>query len=168
MGNIQPATIARWFEDYARTLVLYARQWVAGGEAEDVVQDVFTSLIRQRTQPDDVKAWLYRAARNAALDRLRSGKRRRGRETQTAKAQPACFESRPEDLIDARIVCEQLEKLPEAAREIIVLRIWAGLTFAQIGAVTGVAPATALRHYRQALQQIRQRLEQSCKTNPTR
>jgi hypothetical protein len=54
MSVIDPATIARWFETYARPLVLYARQWGDGIGAKDVLQDVFVRLMRQAVEPDDV------------------------------------------------------------------------------------------------------------------
>lgn len=167
MRRIKPATIARWFEQYARPLVLYARQWIGGACAEDLVQDVFTRLMRQTNHPDDVQAWLYRSTRNAAIDQLRVRRRRRARETQSAQHCEAWFETRPADLIDADTVCRQLEALPNDLREIVVLRIWAQLTFAQIGEIVGVSPATAMRRYENALQQIRQRLEKSCPSQPT-
>ena len=168
MSVIDPARIAQWFEAYARPLVLYARQWGDGSGAEDVVQDVFARLMRQSPGPDDVQTWLYRAVRNAAIDRLRSSTRRRDRERRVAAARQLWFESRPGDLIDADAVCERLQQLPVDAREVIVLRIWAGLTLTQVATVTGVSRTTAFRRYQDALEQIRQRLEQSCQTNRTR
>ena len=162
-----PARIARWFEAHARPLVLYARQWDDGVGAEDVVHDVFARLMRQATEPADIQTWLYRAVRNAAIDRLRSSKRRRRRETRVASTRPPWFEPRPEDLIDAESVCRQLQQVPAEARQIVVLRIWAGLTLTQIAAITGISRATAWRRYRHALAQIRERLEQSCQPNRT-
>lgn len=52
-------------------LTLYARQWLDSSSADDVVQDALTSLLMQRTTPDDPIAWMYRTVRNAAIDHAR-------------------------------------------------------------------------------------------------
>ena len=44
-----------------------------------------------------------------------------------------------------------LEKLPEAQREVVVLRIWAQLSFSEIGESLEISPNTASSRYRYAL-----------------
>jgi len=77
MGSIDPAGLSGWFDAYGRALVLYARQWLTVEPAEDVVQEVFVRLLSQRRAPVNVKSWLFRSVRNAAVSRLRSEHRRR-------------------------------------------------------------------------------------------
>src|SRR5712675_1916187 len=65
---IDPGQLARSFDAHAATLILFARQWLERAAAEDVVQDVFVSLMAQhRLPPDNFKAWLFKAVRNAAI-----------------------------------------------------------------------------------------------------
>jgi RNA polymerase sigma-70 factor (ECF subfamily) len=162
--EIDVRQVSRWFDEYARPMVLYARQWVATGDADDVVQDVFATVVRQKIVPDDIAAWLYRAVRNAAISRSRSNRRRRRREAEHARP---WFETGPDDLIDAATATRQLMRLPPEQREIVILRIWADLSFGQIGRVLDVSQATAFRHYNDALKQVRQRLEPSCTNKKT-
>src|SRR5689334_3671709 len=129
---IDSRLIVWWFEAHAAALVLYARQWLDAADAEDAVHDVFVRLIAQDRLPDDPPAWLFRSVRNAAIDRSRSFFRRRRRETSVVQARPEWFEQRVEDLIDARRAEEILATLPHDQREVVVLRIWAQLGFAQI------------------------------------
>ena len=74
---IDPAKLALWFEAHAAVLVLYARQWLDRGRAEDVVQEAFVRLMAQRTDPNNVRAWLHATVRNAAIDEARAVSRRR-------------------------------------------------------------------------------------------
>jgi RNA polymerase sigma-70 factor (ECF subfamily) len=47
-----------------------------------------------------------------------------------------------------------LQKLPPAQSEVVVLKIWEGMTFAEIGEVLGESPNTAASRYRYALQKL--------------
>jgi RNA polymerase sigma-70 factor (ECF subfamily) len=158
---IQPVAL---FQSLAPTLVLYARQWVASS-AEDVVHDVFVRLIEmtqsKKRLPDDPRAWLFRAVRNAAISALRSGSRRKRREGAIADASPRWFEPRVDDLIDAGEAQRVLETLSPDLREVVVLRIWGGLGFSQIADVSSVSVSTAFDRYSKALNAMKSKLERS-------
>ena len=55
-GNCSTSMGRRW---------RFARQWCQ--TPDDVVQEAFLQLARQRTWPRSVVAWLYRVVRNGAL-----------------------------------------------------------------------------------------------------
>src|SRR5690348_8574347 len=117
----------------AAALALYARQWLIDeASAEDVVQEALAALLTERRSPDDPVAWMFRAVRNAAIDQVRSASRRRRREQAAAEARPEWFEPCHEAAIDARIAESALRQLPDTDRQIVVLRIWGGLGWAQI------------------------------------
>ena len=78
MARIEPELLGRFFDEHASALVLYARQW--SERPEDIVQDAFVALARQRRLPERVVPWLYRVVRNAAIAAARSDRRRRRRE----------------------------------------------------------------------------------------
>ncbi|MHC4716097.1 MAG: RNA polymerase sigma factor [Planctomycetota bacterium] len=164
MGSISAEQLTRWFDAHAAAMVLYARQWLGSGRAEDVVQDVFVRLMTQRRAPGNVKAWLFRCVRNAAFNELRSRRRRRKHHERLGAERATWFESRPDDVIDAAAVQAALAGLPAKQREVIVLRIWGGLTHREIGEVTGKPLSTVFSRYRTALARIRQRMEASCRT----
>jgi RNA polymerase sigma-70 factor (ECF subfamily) len=109
-----------------------------------------------------VKAWLYRAVRNLALNRLRSMGRQRRREEQVADVTPAWFESDPGVGMDARQAEATLRMLPAEERELITLRIWGGLPLDQIASILGWSTATVFRRYRDVLQRIRTEMERPC------
>ena len=51
-----------------------------------------------------------------------------------------------------------VDRLPPAQSEVIVLKIWEGLTFAEIGDVLGESPNTAASRYRYAVEKLSQYL----------
>jgi RNA polymerase sigma factor (sigma-70 family) len=165
MSVIDPTTLAQLFDAAAPGLVLYARQWLDTQEAQDVVQEAFIKLMQQRPQPDDAKAWLCRIVRNQAIDRLRSAKRRQQRELTVSQERAPWFDPRPDDLVDAASAQAALATLPEEQRDVVVLRIWNGLTLAQIATVIGCPVSTVFSRYQSALTAIRRRLEEPCKTS---
>jgi len=55
-------------------------------------------------------------------------------------------------------LAKAVRELPEHLREALTLRIWGGLSFPEIGAVTDVSENTAASRYRYALEQLRETL----------
>ncbi len=164
MGSTDPAPLSGWFDRYGVTLALYARQWLNAESAEDVVQEVFIRLLSQRRAPGNVKGWLFRSVRNAAINRARSEHRRRSHERRHGADHPAWFQTCPDDPIDAKIADSMLLSLPVEQRETIVLRIWAGMTLVEISRVTGHPVPTLFSRYRAGLAALRRAMEKSCKT----
>jgi RNA polymerase sigma-70 factor (ECF subfamily) len=68
----------------------------------------------------------------------------------------------PGDALDAAAAVVILEELPQLEREVVVARIWGGLTFQQIGELIGATDSTAHRRYESALAALRQKLRISC------
>ena len=154
-----PTDLARLIDAHAATLVLCARQWCS--EPEDVVQEAFLKLSRQRKVPDDAVAWLYRVVRNGALDAAKLARRRKRRET--AAARPVRWFIEPDvDGLDAATAVAALERLPLEEREVIVARHWGGLSFEQIATVVGCSASTAFRRYTAGVDQLRERLGVLC------
>lgn len=160
------ARIRELFVAHGPALLLYARQWLDRPAAQDVVQDVFVRMIASGRMPDDPRTWLFRCERNAAISAGRSQTRRSRRERAVGLKSSGWFVPRIDDRIDAQAAQRVLEQLPAAQREIVTLRIWSGLTLAQIAEVTGSAISTVHDQYRAALTEMRQRLEQSCRNRP--
>ena len=158
----------RLFEEHGDALVLYARQWLAGSDAEDVVQQVFISLIATGDTIDHPRAWLYRSVRNAALNALRSRTRRRKREGYVAQQRNEWFDSQRDSLVDIDQLQRALQALPDEQREAVMLKTWSGLTLEEIAGVMGVSTTTAFNRYSRGLKNIRKQLEQpKCKPTKT-
>jgi len=156
--------LSSWYDAHCDRLVLYAQNWLPKESAQDVVQGAFARLMMQKVAPEDVPAWLFRTVRNGAITRLRRRASWRRRRAQLSAEQPPWFESRPEDLIDARMAQEVLLTLPVEQREVVLLRVWGQLSLKQIGEVVGSPLTTVYSRYKAALAAIRERMEQSCRT----
>ena len=167
MGDLEQ--LAHRVIERAAGLTLYARQWLAdAASAEDVVQEALACLLAQHPPPEDPIAWMFRAVRNGAIDQARSSARRRRREQAVAESRHEWFESAADTLIDARDAQAALAALPPVSREIVVLRIWSDLSFAQVADVMGMSLSTVHDRYTAALRQMRTRMEkQPCRPNKT-
>ncbi|HWG45227.1 MAG TPA: sigma-70 family RNA polymerase sigma factor [Gemmataceae bacterium] len=159
-----PEQLSRLVDEHAAALVLYARQWCAA--PEDVVQEAFVKLAAPQRVPENVIGWLYRVVRNGALAAARAERRRRRHETAAAERMPSWFAPTDAARLDGAIATAALQGLPIEQREILVAHLWGGLTFEQIGELTGVSSSTAHRRYLSALAALRERLRVPCPNDP--
>ena len=121
--------------------------------AEDVVQEVFLSLLDRGSavaKIDNVAAYLLGIARNLAARHLR--RRRRFVSNPRCVAQVDAGEDRALGNAAAR---EALRQLPPEQAEVVALKVWHELTFAEIGEALGISPNTAASRYRYALEKLR-------------
>jgi RNA polymerase sigma factor (sigma-70 family) len=160
MERIGPDILGRLYDEHAAALLLFARQWCDA--AEDIVQDAFASLARQKTMPDRVVPWLYRVVRNGAISASRQSRRRRRREERAAGLLGASADNwfaATDDRIDAELASRILADLDGETREVIVGRLWGGLTFEEIARLQGCSLSTAHRRYQAGLARLHARLE---------
>lgn len=161
MHCVSATELAEWFDTHAASLVLYARQWVDGAVAEDVVQEVFVRLAAAERRPGNVRAWLLTCVRHGALDALRGRKRRVARDRAAGEAR--LFERAERDGLEAEDVQRALAGLGGVEREVIVLRIWNGATFEEIAAIVEMPLSTVYAKYRAGLEAMRARWEEPCR-----
>jgi RNA polymerase sigma-70 factor (ECF subfamily) len=165
MHMMGPEPLSRLVDEHAAALVLYARQLCA--TPEDVVQEAFVKLAAQARPPDNLAGWLYRVVRNGALAVARAERRRRHHEMVAARRMPSWFAPNESARLDGATATAALERLPLEQRETLVAHLWGGLTFEQIGELTGVSSSTAHRRYLTALESLRERLRVPCPKDPS-
>ena len=132
--------------------------------AEDAVHNAFVRLIRRRMNGDgisarDLKAYVFRAVRNAAVDMVR----RRGISPEPLPAFVFDLTSNAAVLTEeaeyqAHVV-EQMLQLSSDERETIVQHLYGGLTFREISIVREVPLGTVTSWYRRGLEKLRRLLE---------
>ena len=59
----------------------------------------------------------------------------------------------------AALVGTAVAELPDQQRSVVVLRVWNGLSYAEIGGIVGVSEETARSHMSHGLKSLRRRLE---------
>ncbi len=110
------------------------------GAVEDVAQHVWANVCQQLgtlADPERWRSWLFRMARNAAIDAGLKRTRESRRRTSLEAAEPAARETANpvRSLIaeeEARRMLEAIHGLPEIYREPFVLRHLEGWSYAQI------------------------------------
>lgn len=164
MPSMEADSLGRLYREHAPALRLYARQWPHGGE--DLVQEAFVKLAQQALPPVRPLPWLYCVVRNMAFATHRAASRRRGREGQASA--PEAWFATVDDRLDAQQAAQLLAGLTLEWREVIVARIWGGLTFEEIAQLVGCSLPTAHRRYQTGLTELRTRLDSQWKRIPTR
>ncbi|MBX9628621.1 MAG: sigma-70 family RNA polymerase sigma factor, partial [Gemmataceae bacterium] len=80
-----------------------------------------------------------------------------------AAARPVRWFAEPAvDGLDAAEAVAALESLAPDQREVIVARLWGGLTLNQIASAAGCSVATAFRRYEAGIAALRERLGAAC------
>lgn len=165
MVKMNPDKLTEWYEACGAELRLYALQWHGHQAAEDLVQDAFIKLIKQRECPEQVRAWLFRVVRNSSVNQIRRLHRRKKAKQMFPQTHGLWFESGLDERLDAKQAQAILETLPSERREIVVLRIWGQLSFREISDIIDKSIPWAHREYQAALALIKTRLESSsCRT----
>ena len=91
-----------------------------------------------------------------AIDWARREQRRAAREFAASETSDSLwFDTGVEDRERARLIQDAMGKLPEIYREVVTLKVWAGLTFAEIADSLGIPANTAASRYRYGLQELR-------------
>ncbi len=146
---------AEWLRRLASALVREP------GAADDLVQDTLeVALTRPPREPGPVRPWLGGVLRNLARMRARAGARRARRESETGAPLEA---PSPETLV-ARVQTQQqvarlVLELAEPGRSTLLLRYYEGLSAADIARAQGVPAGTVRWRLKQALDELRARLD---------
>lgn len=123
--------------------------------AEDVVQEAFVRLAAREDllrDPATLDGYLLRAVRNLALDWLRRARVRAG------SAEGVMLVAAPGEAergADPRRVSNALLALPPDQREVVVLRVWEGLSFRDIAERTEAPLGTVHSRFRYAMERLR-------------
>ena len=148
-----------WIDQHGELFFLYARQQTrTEADAKDVLQDALTEAWTKAAGGIPEKAMVFATIRRRAVDLGRSMDRRLKREQTAACGQSDWFvpDFSAGDTRDA--LASAVLKLPPNLREVLMLRIWADMSFPAIAQLTGVPCATATSRYRYALDHLREQL----------
>jgi len=157
------------FERFRKKLLAYVLGLLHDREqAEDVVQEAFVELVTKVRKIDanrGVSAWLYRVARNRAIDVLRHRKfqvlpgddylaktvsESGSHEVPTPDGELVAKERKLE-------VTGMLQELPAKERDLLVLRFYGDLSFAEIAQVVRRPLGTVLWQVNRSLKKLRKK-----------
>jgi len=146
-----------WLKHQAPRLLLFARQQVrCEPDAHDLVQDAVIEAWRHMEGSPPAAGLVFKIIRQRAIDLARREDRRLSRETAAqAGSAPEWFDPEIEDRERSRLLQEALSRLPEEQRSVVTLKVWGGLTFAEIASALDMPANTAASRYRYALEELR-------------
>ncbi len=138
--------------------------------AEELVQDMLCSIWERRAEwdvRDTVRTYLYRAARNRAVDHLRHGHVVRLWEANVAREATVPGMGQDVETADQRARTTELAiairaavaALPDRCRQVYVLRRQHHLSTAEVAAVLGISAKGVETQLTRALKVLRERLD---------
>ncbi len=133
--------------------------------AEDAIQSAFEKLCRSAASPNgDIVGYVFASIRNSARDAVASRKRTNG-------LRQSIFDEAPPNSISHinlednvlteerdRILRGAVQALNDDAREVVVMKIFAGLTFDAISEVLNEPAKTVATRYRRAIIKLEEKL----------
>lgn len=140
--------------------------------AEDLLQDVFVKVLHtlnsdKYNEEGKFQPWVMRIAHNLAIDHFRKAKRY---PTILLEDGSNVFNSLnfAEDSSEEQRIKEEtlayvrnlIDELPEAQKEVVIMRHYLDMSFQEIAEQTGVSINTALGRMRYALNHIRKKMKQ--------
>ena len=147
--------VHRWQGPIARTI---GRLSVARSDVDDLCQEVFLRVLRARDRYRQVGAfstWIYGIALNVARDNLRRSRR----QPQPLDSPPLAAGPTPAEYVGRHELVGEvdnaLRSLPEHLREVLVLKHFGKLTFAQVAEITGSPVSTVKSQVQAALERLR-------------
>ena len=157
-----PATAwKQWLAENGPRLLLFARGWSQNREdAEDLVQEAILRMWHHQSDKGQVPPDLplvFSTIRFCGLNHHRSEKRRRKREESVIYLndfQDVWLDPLLEEDEEALLMRDAVQRLSPKLREVVMMKFWGGLTFAQISGTLAISPNTAASRYRYALEQL--------------
>ena len=132
-------------------------------DAEDVVQDVFIRVLQHRlslAKVRDMRIWLSRIAWNLALDRKRRKRPQQMDDTfvQSLVGATISADAAIEEAQRYQLVLQQVERLPRAERDVLLLSALEELSTTEIAAVLRRSESAVRSLLSRARTRLRQRL----------
>jgi len=151
---------------YASSLLTFIRRMTGDAHrAEELFQEVFLSVWKNRRQyrfPKPFKAWLFTIAANRCRADFRSAKPPATALSANEETAPLSRDDSPHEAAvgveTAQQVAVAVAQLPPQQRSVVVLRVWNGLSYAEIAKATGRAEGTVRSNMHHALATLRKSL----------
>lgn len=165
-----PAALEAFFDAFLPRIYGYVRRLVGDDHlAEDLTQEIFLQVHRSLESYDparDIRPWLFSIATNKVRDHWRSRRHREEQGEESAEQEGLAEMLSAMDPPEARLsaseveerVRQAIEALPEGMRMTVMLRIWEGLSFEEIGAILERNEVAVRKRFSRALEVLRQAL----------
>jgi RNA polymerase sigma-70 factor, ECF subfamily len=156
-SNAPPTSWRSWLSANGRRFLLFARdQTRCEADAHDILQESLVEAWKRRgTDEPPPDALVFATIRRRSIDLARRTDRRERRELEAG-----WFDAGSADTpLDAELE-QAVKALSPIYREVVVLKVWSGLTFQQVAETLGIPLNTAASRYRYALDHLRAALKE--------
>lgn len=134
--------IEEWFFQYSDELYNYLMYFTNSSEVDDLVQETFIKAmkgIKGYKKEAGPRTWLYRIARNVAIDYLRKSKRVKTKEILTDEEAKSISYATPDKIFQLEETKQELYKailsLKENYRDVLILRAIKEFNIAETAAI---------------------------------
>src|SRR5262245_26487297 len=148
----------RWLDEHASKFLLFARQKARSeSDAQDLLQESIVEATRRHNgSVPPPPALVFATNHRRAIDWGRREDRRGEGELAVAEAAGfVWFDTSVEERERANLIQEAMMKLPQIYREVLTLKVWGDLTFAQIAESLAIPANTAASRYRYGIEELR-------------
>lgn len=155
-SNAPPLSWRSWLSANGRRFLLFARdQTRCEADAHDVLQDsLVESWKRHGADEPPPDGLVFATIRRRAIDLARRTDRRERRELEAGWFDSGSTEAPLDTELE-----QAVRALPSIYREVMVLKVWSGLTFQETAETLGIPLNTAASRYRYALDHLRTALK---------
>jgi RNA polymerase sigma-70 factor (ECF subfamily) len=141
-------------------------------DARDLTQKVFLQALEaaqktlQRLDAQEIpfRAWVLRVALNLGMNHVRDGSRWKLASVESIDREPRANVSAADQLERAEqeaLTRKAVLELPERQREVFMLRIDAGLSFADVGNALGISESNAKSNFHHAVKRLKEEVARS-------
>lgn len=127
--------------------------------AEDLTSQVFFKVLEKLATFDSAKSsfrtWLYTVARNTVIDHYRTQKQNKNIEDVWDLSSKEEVDEIVENRMQLEKVQEALKDLKPEQREVILLRLWQGMTYQEIAEATGRSESACKMTYSRAMKLVK-------------
>ena len=155
--------LSQLYERYSREIYLYLFSMCRSREAaEDLTQECFVrALLALPEEHGNMRAWLFRVARNLLFDQARRGRREVPLEdwedAQDPREDPLAAFLRDEE---RRRLLRQISSMDRRKREVLILQYYSGLRQKEIAALLGLTEENVRVLSLRARRELKKKLEE--------
>lgn len=126
--------------------------------AEDAVHDALLAVSDIKVRPDDLKAYLFKVVRNKAITYVKQRAKFVEEESGMDFIDSSALDS--ENSLFVRQVLGEIEALDSDSQQVILLKLFSGLTFREIAEITESSENTIASKYRRGIVKLQEKLNE--------
>jgi RNA polymerase sigma-70 factor (ECF subfamily) len=155
-----PPDVHQLYDEHASALFAFLLNFTRReADARDALQEVFFKLLARPELPAEIRdprAYLLRLAHRVAIDAYRRRAAHTSARERHAAEPLALFapSAEPDEDVFRSALSAALEEVPAEQRAVVHLKLWEGMTFAEIAGTLDIPANTAASRYRYGIDKL--------------